>query len=194
MIALIVVSIFIIIIAVLLLTPMYIDIKFVYSEKTATPRIIIRYMNLKIPLVPRDKKADKGKPKKKAADSDEKKLSADTLKGYAGDFDKVKDDVFEVLNILFKKAVHINELSIYSVFGFDDPMFTGIATGAVNAFVYNMLGLISKATNLYNYNITLKPDFDKPQLMIRIQSIIKIKNVHIIVIVIKLLKIFYKIK
>lgn len=196
MIALIIVSGIAALIAVLLLIPLYISIRYVYNEKSGIARIHLKYLWFRINLVPRSKKknAEKTKKKKKTDGAKKEGMTVSKLKGYAQSVVAVWDDICEVLEILTKKAVCIKELGVYSKFGFDDPMTTGLVTGAANAFVYNIISVIDNNSNLERYNVSLNPDFDNPQLSVRLQSIIKIKNVHIIVIVIKLIRIFFKIK
>jgi hypothetical protein len=175
-------------IAAILLIPLYVDIKYIYSEKSGVTKLYIRYLCFKINLIPRKKKKKSQQPEKKAD------FSAKQLKQYADSISLIWDDLCEVLSILLKKAICVKELGVYSKFGFDDPMITGIATGAANTFVYNMVSIIERGSNLQNWEVSLTPDFDTPQLSVRIQSIIKIKNVYIIVIVIKLIKLFFKVK
>lgn len=194
MIVLIIVLSIIVLMTILLFLPLYINIRYVYSEKSGKTQISLKYLWFKIDLVPRKKKSKSKKKEKTDTEDNKKSISADTVKGYINTVSAVWDDICKILDILIRKAVNIKELSIYSKFGFDDPMLTGLVTGAANAFIYNMVSVIDTQSNLERRNISLNPDFDNPQLSVRIHSIIKIKNVHIIVIVIKLIKIFYKIK
>lgn len=197
MIALIIILSIIILAAVLLMIPLYVNIQYVFDTENSHARIYLKYMFFIIELVPSKKKDKIDKKKKKEPKTDKpenKKFTFDTFKGYMGKVYSIREDIFDVLSILFNKAVYVKELSIYSEFGFDDPMTTGLVTGAANTVVYNMLSVIERHANLERKTVSLIPDFDNPHFLVRVKSIIKIKNVHIIVIVLKLLRIFFKIK
>lgn len=196
MIALIIILSIIILAAVLLIIPLYVNIQYVFDTKKSDARVYLKYMFFIIELLP-SKKKNKPDKKKKETKSDEpenKKFTFDTFTGYMNKVYTIREDIFDVLSILFNKAVFIKDLSIYSEFGFDDPMTTGLVTGAANTVVYNMLSVIERNSNLGRKTVSLIPDFDNPHFLVRVKSIIKIKNVHIIVIVFKLLGIFFKIK
>lgn len=197
MIVLIIILSIIILAAVLLMIPLYVNIQYVFDAKNSRARIYLKYLFFTIELVPSKKKDKPDKKKKKESKIDEpenKKFTFDMFKSYMDKIYAIREDIFDVLSILFNKAVYIKDLSIYSEFGFEDPMTTGIVTGAANTVVYNMLSVIERHANLEQRTVSLIPDFDNPHFLVRIKSIIKIKNVHIIVIVLKLLGIFFKIK
>ena len=99
----------------------------------------------------------------------------------------------ELLYVIAKKVIYFDELGIYSDFGFDDAMVTGISTGVMNGAVYNILAGIDRASNLKKWHVELNPDFNNKRLYVKLHSIIRIKIVHIIVMVPKLVKIFFKI-
>ena len=197
MIALIIILSIIILVAVLLMIPLYVNMQYVFDTENSRARIYLKYLFFTIELVPskkKDKPDKKKKNKSKSDESENKKFTFDMFKGYMDKVYSIREDIFEILSILFNKAVYIKDLSIYSEFGFDDPMATGLVTGAANTVVYNMLSVIERHANLGRRTVSLIPDFDNPHFLVRIKSIIKIKNVHIIVIVLKLLRIFFKIK
>ena len=188
------------IIALMVLVPVFLTIE--YEYKNGGLWIKLQYLFVKIKLYPK-----KEKPKNKR-----KSLKKDAEQNSGNDKNKVKskkssmqvmdviqkipqiwEQITEVLYILAKKAIYIKELDIRSDFGFNDPMMTGIAVGAFNGLVYNTVSVIYRCTNLLKWNVELKPDFEKEQLHIKMKSIIKIKIVYIIVILVKLVKIFFKI-
>ena len=65
-------------------------------------------------------------------------------------YKQLKKDILNLLDYIICHAIKIKELNVSSKFGMGKPMYTGIATGAVNAGVYNIVGWIDRRMNLKN--------------------------------------------
>lgn len=196
MIALIIILSITAVLAVLISIPLYFEIRYIYDDKAGRYQVFFKYLFFKVMLLPKDEKkknASKSENIKEKDETSKKQFSYEDFKRYHDGIKLYWDDICDILYILFKKSVHTKKLSLYAYFGFDDPMLTGIATGAANALVYNLLSVIERYSNLYDKEIHLNPDFDKPVFYINTHCIIKIKSVHIIVIAVKILKLFFKI-
>lgn len=109
-------------------------------------------------------------------------------------FDMIKEDVVHFLKYASEKAVVFENIEVTIDFGFEDAMQTGIFTGLLNGFVYSVLGIIHHNSKLENMNVNIQPFFDKECFNSHIKCILRLKNVHIIIIAINVLKLIRKIK
>lgn len=193
MIALIIILSIIALFAVLISIPLYFEVRYIYDGKSNQTRVVFKYLFFKTVLLPKKSTRKKERKSDKTDNKDKKSFSYDDFKAFHSGITANWDSICDILRILFKKSLHTKELSLYMDFGFDDPMMTGIATGMANAAVYNLLAVIERCSNLHERTISLNPDFDKPVFYINAHCIIKIKSVHIIVIAVKILRLFFKI-
>ena len=189
----VIVIILILILAILFTIPIKITAEFEKDENAHKTRIFIKYGIFKIDKFKKRKtKKEKPKePKKKPLTFKEKK---EKIEKYARIFESIKDDIAAILKRTTEKGLVFEQVTLKSDFGFDDAMNTGIFTGIYNAFVYSILGVIHHNSTLKNMEISLSPVFEKPCFNIKAGCILRIKTVHIIFVVIKVLKIIIKIK
>lgn len=73
-------------------------------------------------------------------------------------------------------------------------MYTGILHGIICGVVYNILGVVHSHSTLKKHSVNITPDFDNVCHSIHFNCILKLKNVHIIFILIKGIKIYKKLK
>ena len=99
----------------------------------------------------------------------------------------------DILHYASEKEINIRKLTFFLDFGMKDPMNTGISTGAIYGVIYNMLALLNNAFEVEECDVKINPDFERKHLDITSQCILKIKSVHIIIIVFKVLKMYFKI-
>ncbi|MDT8716562.1 DUF2953 domain-containing protein [Clostridium sp. 19966] len=89
----------------------------------------------------------------------------------------------KLINIKFKPRL---DLSLEMHYGFEDAAFTGIFFGVaqnMNSFVYELLSSVFK---IKNYKFDIIPNFNKPMLNFRINSIFSFNLVKIIYILIRI--------
>ena len=85
---------------------------------------------------------------KKAADTAESDYETeekdrgtlDTFKLVKRCYGAAKENIKELINYIFAKAIVIRELNISGIIGTGNPMYTGMAYGAVSAAVYGCIG------------------------------------------------------
>lgn len=189
----------------LLLIPSYVDISFKMDEFEKKTAVTFRYLFIRLRLAPgkghKEGKKNRKKQKDVSAGAGEKKkkFSAKdtwekTKNGY-GLFKEVKSDVSGILLYAKKHLVKIDLIGLDIVFDRDDPMDTGIMTGALNGGIYNILALLDNSIGVLEKNIKITPLFqNKDYISADTRCIVRIKNVHIIVILIKLIPVLIKIK
>ena len=199
--ALIIFAVILLLIISLLLIPclMYFDIsaangKFKY-------KLVFRYGFIRFTLLPSDKNKKKKKEKavsekktrdKKQFSFENAKQSFKTAKNIYG---QVKDDIRRLLSYAGKHSVTFRKIDTNIEFDFENPMHTGIATGIINGVIYNILALIDNTAGLKKHSENIVPLFHNSNyLSANICGIVRLKNVHIMVILIRALKLYMKIK
>ena len=180
---------------ILLILPIRIFLDYKKDENENETSLVLGYGFLKFKLYGDDKKK-KDKPKKKKKEKqptsfDEKRKK---VSGYIKIFEAIKDDVAEVLDYFTSRAVVIEKIHTGIEFGFEDAMHTGIFTGVLNGFVYGVLGFVHHHANLRDMRVNIQPVFNNPCFKIQAGCIVRLKNVHIIIVAINLLKILRKIR
>lgn len=183
-----------VLIAVLLMIPAVLEIEVSADGRNVKSDLVFKYLFIKIKLSKKSKKkTSKSAPKKK------KSFSFDEAKNIFFQCRKIyneyKTDFAMILRYSGKHAVTIKKLDIDVKFDFENPMETGVATGAANAAVYNILAVIDNVVGIRDSNINIQPLFYNSQYFKgKVYSIVVLKNVHIMVILIKSLRVYFKIR
>ena len=176
-----------------------IEINYKKSSLENAGEIYVKYLFFKKKLFPREKKketAEKATEEKSDTTAEKKDFDyyKSVLDSTARIFNLLKNDIVKLLDYITSKAVVIKNISFDFTFGLDEPMYTGILTGIVYGVVYNILGTVDAHTNLKKHCVNIKPDFDNICHSIQFDCILRLKNVHIIFILIKGIKLYKKLK
>ena len=195
-IALIILISFIALIFVLLLLPVRLLVDYKKDDVTNETSFVIRYLFWNFKLFKnknKEKKKPKEKPKeeKKPVSFSEKR---DKVSKYIKIFEDIKDEIGQILDYAAQKAVVFEKIYTDIEFGFEDAMHTGIFTGVLNGFVYGVLGFIHQHSRLLDMRVNIQPVFDNPCFKVQAGCILRLKNVHIIIVAINILKILRKIR
>lgn len=182
MIALYIVISILAVIMLILIIPVDCVLDFSYNDAENRGVIILKYLFLKFKIFPTEEKV------KKATKEIEEKETPKEKNDICGviEFGKMvyhelKDDILKILNHLFKHTIRIKELNISSKFGVGDPMYTGIATGAVNAAVYNGVSFIDRNMQLDKWNVSLDSDFDNACLSAGVYCKIRTRALYVLI-------------
>lgn len=180
MIALVIILVIIALLAVLF----SIHIKAELSFSTAGDNSIeLRYWFLKFKILPVEKKEKDDKRPEETADKPTEKKKPDIKKLFTlikTIYRDLKDGLVKILGYVIAHAVTIYELNISAEFGLDDPAKTGMAFGAANAAVYNVIALIDKHTKLQNRSVSLIPDFENEGMRGGVYAVIGTNIWHIL--------------
>ena len=180
-----------VILFVILFTHVRLRITYKKSGAGSVGSIYIQYLFIKIRIYPQKKKTDKEGGEKPQKELSEYQLG---IKKILRLFEEIKDDIIKILYYASERLIRIENLNFNFKFGLDDPMDTGILTGAVNGAVYTVLGVVHNHSYIENCDINITPDFDNVCHFLKINCIIRMRNVHITVILIKIIKILIKLK
>jgi len=193
-IALIILISIIALIFVLLMLPIRLLVDYKKDEMTNETSLFIKYLFWKFKLFGnknKEKPKEKPKEEKKPLSFSEKR---DKVSKYIKIFEDIKDEVAQILDYAAERAIVFENIYTDIEFGFEDAMHTGIFTGVLNGFVYGVLGFIHQHSRLLDMRVNIQPVFDNPCFKIKAGCILRLKNVHIIIVAINILKILRKIR
>lgn len=178
---------------ILLLLPVRIYADYKRNELSNEGTLYIRYAFWKFGISDRKKKDKKEKTaeEKKSLSFEEMR---DKISAYIKIFEETKDDVARVLDYTAGRALVFEKVYTEIEFGFEDAMHTGIFTGVLNGFIYGVLGFIHQHSTLKDMRVNIQPVFENPCLEVKTGCILRLKNVHIIIVAINILKILRKIR
>lgn len=183
-------AVFLLIILIFLLAPVRLFISYLKAENETVAVVDVKYMFAKFRVYP-DGKPKKDKPEKKEISFGEKKTK---LEQYMAVFEGIKHDIFKIIDYATSKAMIIEKIGIDIEFGFEDAMNTGIFTGLLNGFVYSLLGVVHHRATLKEMNVNIQPIFGNPCFKTQFDCILRLKNVHIIIVAVNVLKLLRKMK
>lgn len=191
-IALIILISIIALIFVLLMLPIRLLVDYKKDEVTNETSLVLRYLFWNFRLFgKKDKEKEKPKEEKKPISFEEKR---DKVSKYIKIFEDTKDEFREILDYAAKRAIVFEKIYTDIEFGFEDAMHTGIFTGVLNGFVYGVLGFVHQHSRLMDMRVNIQPIFENPCFKIQAGCILRLKNVHIIIVAINILKILRKIR
>lgn len=109
-------------------------------------------------------------------------------------YKQLKKDILNLLDYIICHAIKIKELNVSSKFGTGNPMYTGIATGAVNAGVYNAVGWIDRRMKLEKWDVSLDADFNNACLDVGVYCKLRTNCLYVLTIGFKTVKVVLKIQ
>ncbi len=203
-IAFVIIALIIFFIALLLFVPVYVVFEAWAHDKKNDFTVKIKYLFLNIKMNPKKNPGKSGKkPKTKKSIKDVKEKENTKEKGSKTTLEKIEkgievykyieDDVAEIIAYAADHAVTVKQLKLIMRFGLDDAMYTGIATGALYGVIYNVIALLDRHLTVHNHEVNLTPEFEGKCFALDGKCILKVKNVHIMIIVFKVLKMYFKI-
>lgn len=147
----------------------------------------------KIPLFPREKQS--AAPEKQPVKKNESGGSVgDKIKAALEFFRKYNSEIRAIADYASRHAVRFERIYFHMTYSTADAAATGILCGVINGVVYGLLGAVHQRAELRAADIEICPDFGGQRLELDSECIAKLKNVHIIVITLKFIKLWLKIK
>ena len=192
------------VLAVILFIPVKLAVTYSNDGLSRKRELSLKYAFIKCRIYPKSKKTKNPKKAQKAEEKEQEKkedgkpFSFEKKKAeierYIELFNAVKADVIKLLSYTARRAVIFDKVEVASEFGFEDAMQTGIFTGIYNGFIYSVMGVIHHNSHLRDMDIKLQPVYGKNCFNYRFFCIMRIKTAHIIVVAVKGLILFMKVK
>lgn len=164
--------------------------EFSVSKETEKQEFLLKLRWGPIPI----RLANKQDKHKKKKNKKEKPFTREKFSQYLRIYQAIEDLLAEFLTYFSNHALSVQNLSFRLVYGFENPALTGMMTGAVYGFYYNLLSLIDRTIKLESCETDIQPDFNKPAFLLNATCIFKVRTVHIIPIAVKALRILKKMK
>ena len=185
------------VIMLLLLIPADCILEFSYNNKENNGSVIIKYVFLKFKIFPNDKVEEEVENEEETTDKEEKKEKSDILGIITlikEVYKQLKKDILNLLDYIICHAIKIKQLNVSSKFGTGNPIYTGIATGAVNAGVYNAVGWIDRRMKLEKWDVSLDADFNNACLDMDVYCKLRTNCLYVLTIGFKTVKVVLKIQ
>lgn len=174
MIALIVISIIIAIIAMMLFIPVRIRVYAKYENSRFVHNYKIKYGFITIRQKSKETTKTEQDAEKKQANK--KKIPAvSVIRFIRANAELVKNFIRDVVGYTTKKLVYFEKFKITATLGTDDAMDTALSYGGASAFLYNTVGYMERRIRMKSIAVDFKPDFTEPKIFIEFESIIKTK-------------------
>lgn len=193
---LIILAVILLIIAALFFVPTYVMLEISKEGEKNTFDVKIKYLFFKMKMNAKNSPGKKSEKKEDRKEKTEEKEELPVLKKIEKGIEiykYIEDDVEDILSYASEKALTIREITFSMDFGLSDAMYTGIVTGSAYATAYNIIALLNNIFTVEKCDVKINPDFEKKHLDIYSKCILKVKNVHIMIIVFKVLKMYFKI-
>ncbi len=191
---LIALSIIAVLCAIVLLMPVRIVARWYKLSQTARLKIYLTIGFVKIKLYPRAKdKPEKNKKEKPKLQTPKPKTGERITSGISL-YKLIWEDIKEILSYTAKNAFRFDNIEFNLTYGTDDASSTGILYGVISGIVYTAVGVLANSGKVKRNEISINPDFHKATLQTKGECIVRLRNVHIIVISVKIIKLLLKIK
>ena len=186
---LIILAIILLLIAALLLIPVRVAVKFSKLPGETSYSAYVKIWFFKVLSLPAEKKKQKKeKPPK------EKKSVKDSINGGLELYKLIAEDVKIILSYTSKHALRVEKLHFIVNYGTGDAAATGVLYGPISGIVYGALGLLAHNHKTKDSILSVTPEFNEAVFKAQGECILKLQNVHIIVIATKLVKLMIKMK
>lgn len=180
------------VVLVLLLIPVKASIHFTKNSETLKSQYVVTVAGIKIlTSEKRQNKTYKHQETKQTLTSSKRKIK---IKDIIGIYNNNTDDIMGILSYASENALRFENIEIELSFGTGNAAATGISYGIISGIIYSMLGVIDTKCDIVHHKIDIIPDFNESVFKTECKCIVKLKNVHIIVIAVKLLLLMLKIR
>lgn len=183
----------------LLLLPVRLDIQYHKDAVLDNAHVYIRFLWFKFDLTEQKKEPKKNKKKAQAKEKEQKKAwefsdFREKFQQYTKVFSENKEDISDIFLYAREHALHVEKIDFQLNYGFADPMHTGLGMGLISGAAYNVLAFITHWLAVDMHNIDIRPNFDEACFSVKFWCIVRVKNVHIMVIAMKSLRLVRRLR
>lgn len=158
-------------------------VEFIYDGKVLKLKIVNGFLKLKFnfPEQKKKKRQDvKGKEKKDSNDPEKK------VEGFKNKYNKNKNAIKMFLK-LTRYKIHFQKLSITLEYGSGNAATTGILYGVIWGIVSSIYNTLNLYFNAEYPEVNVTPDFHNKKFDIAVKGILRVRLVHIISAIIKII-------
>ncbi len=179
-----------VLLGILIFTPIRLFLTFLKKDEDADFKVVLKVGFYERVLYPSEKKPGETKTEEKR----EKPSVKDRINSSVELYKMIWEDVKEILLYASKNALKFENLTFSLDYGTGDAAATGILYGVISGIVYGIWGIIGNNAILDSYDIDIRPDYYNTLLCLDGKCIVKLRNVHIIFIGFKVIKLLKKMK
>jgi len=177
-----------VLLGILIFTPIRLFLTFYKKDEDADFKVVLKIGFIERILYPSENEA----PKKE--EKSEKPSVKDRITSGIELYKMIWEDAKEILLYASKNALKFENLTFHIDYGTGDAASTGILYGVISGIVYGIWGIIGNNAILESYDIDIRPDYYNTLLSLDGKCIVKLRNVHIIIIGFKVIKLLKKMK
>lgn len=165
-----------------------ISVKFEFNSETKEEfKIRVYLYNEKLGFdVKKKQKNEKAEKAEKEGEKKEKSTILERLYNLYTELQKLRYTYILSQDFLRKRLI-LKNIEAHVAFGLSDAAKTGIATGAVWAFIYNVFGFVTRIFTVENHKFNVEPDYNNEKFFTSINGILTFRTANIISIALYLL-------
>ena len=175
------------------LVPVRVIVSFVKNSAQGSAEVTVKIAFLRLKIFPNEKKPSQ-KSKSGPQQPEEKKSVTGQIRAALGIYNGNSSDIHALLDYISRNAVKLEKIRLNMIYGTDDAAQTGILYGVISGAVYGFFGALCNRAESALPEVTIVPVFDTSRFEADGECIARLKNVHIIVIAVKLCKLYLKIR
>ena len=169
--------------------PVRLDVQYRKNALQSGASVYLRVGFIKIRLTGKPHKKKTGK---EGSEPSFKRLSFSEFKkqyrAWSGFFSENKEEIAGILRYARDHALVVEKIDFRLEYGFEDPMYTGLAMGAISGGAYNLLAVLTRWLEVDGHSIDIRPDFENRRFAVNFWCILRVKTVHIMVVTVKILR------
>ena len=175
----------------LLILPVQIELKFSATDKNAFSEYNVTIAGIE---AVNSKKQTKKKKVSQKGDTQNKKNKSYKISDVINIYNVFSEDIHKLIEYSANNALVFKNIDIRIDYGTGDAATTGITYGIISGIIYTLTGIIDSVCGVQSKSIQLSPDFFNSLFTADCGCILRLRNVHIIIIAIKFLLLMSKIR
>lgn len=163
MIAVGIISAILIILLIISLIPIDAVLTVSYSDGFEGAELFVKFLFIKIPVFPKEhteEKVSKEQSDEKSTEEKPKRNMTKSVKKIYNLLTELSGDISKIVSMLISHTIGIKNFVVEARIGTEDAMVTGLAVGAANGFIYNLLGLMDNSMKLKQFSVSIEPDWN----------------------------------
>ena len=131
-----------------------------YSDGFEGAELFVKFLFIKIPVFPKSRTEETEQPGEKTTEEKPEKDMTKSVKKIYHLLTELGGDISKIVSMLVSRTIGIKNFAVEARIGTEDAMVTGLAVGAANGFIYNMLGFMDNSMKLKQFSVSIEPDWN----------------------------------
>ena len=131
-----------------------------YSDGFEGAELFVKFLFIKIPVFPKSHTEETEQSGEKTTEEKPEKDMTKSVKKIYHLLTELSGDISKIVSMLVSRTIGIKNFAVEARIGTEDAMVTGLAVGAANGFIYNMLGFMDNSMKLKQFSVSIEPDWN----------------------------------